>query len=171
MKFWRIAVLAVLATALASSSAVAATAAPSTVTREHFPVHFFIPFGPPCAELPPGVTVEGFGELFDVTETRVGQDGVTHQNIHDTAFGVALDNHFKIYFFDYDNHFSIDIPPGGGFPRPIRMTDRFDLNGRGSAKMHVTFVIAGTIDSADDVFPWHTRIISMHGDAFNCDPI
>ena len=171
MKFRQIGVLAVLVTALASLSASAATAAPPTVTREHFPVRFSIPFGPPCAELRPGLTVEGFGELFQVTTTRLESSGVTHQNIDATAFGIAFDNHRAIYFFDYVNHFSIDIPPGGGFPQQIRMTDRFDLNGTGRAEMHVAFVIAGTIDSPDDVFPWHTRIISMRGDAFNCDPI
>ena len=168
----RMAVLAVLVTALASLSTLAVVATTPAVTQDRFTVPFTIPFGVPCAELPPGVTlISGVAEFFQRTTTRVDSSGVTHLNINATALGTATDNNGVVYSFNYANHFSIDVPPGE-FPQQIRMTDHFNLNGKGKANhMQVGFVIVGTIDGSGDVFPFHTETINIRGDAFNCDPI
>jgi hypothetical protein len=173
MKLKRITVLAVLITAMVSLPVSAVSpAATSQVILERFSVPFDIPFGVPCADLPPGVTsVSGTAEFFLRTTSRVDNNGVTHLNINGTAFGTATDNNGVVYSFNYANHFSVDIPPDE-FPQQIRMTDHFNLNGQGKdSHMHVGFVIVGTIDGPGDVFPFHTDAINVRGDAFNCDPI
>ena len=173
----RMAVLAVLVTALASLSTLAVVAATPAVTLDRFTVPFTIPGvfqanGTPCVDLPPGVTsISGVAEFFQRTTARVDSSGVTHLNIEATAFGAAIDNNGVVYSFNYANHFSIDVPPGE-FPQQIRMTDHFNLNGKGKANhMQVGFVIVGTIDGSSDLFPFDTETINIRGDAFNCDPI
>jgi hypothetical protein len=173
----RMAVLAVLVTALASLSTLAVVAATPAVTQDRFTVPFTIPGvfqanGTPCVDLPPGVTsISGVAEFFQRTTARVDSSGVTHLNIEATAFGAAIDNNGVVYSFNYANHFSMDVPPGE-FPQQIRMTDHFNLNGEGKAnQMHVGFVIVGTIDGPGDLFPFDTETINIRGDAFNCDPI
>ncbi len=173
MNLRRIAALVVIiAASVALPVSVIAPSASAQVTQERFSVPFTIPFGVPCADLPPGVTsVSGTAEFFLRTTTRVDSGGVTHLNINANAFGTATDNNGKVYSFNYANHFSIEVPPGG-FPQQIRMTDHFNLNGKGKdAHMHIGFVIVGTIDGPGDLFPWHTDAINVRGDAFNCDPI
>ena len=99
------AVLAVLVTALASLSTLAA--ATPAVTKDRFTVPFTIPFGVPCVDLPPGVTsISGVAEFFQKTTTRVDSSGVTHLNINATALGAAIDNNGVVYSFNYANHFS-----------------------------------------------------------------
>jgi len=171
MKFWRMAILAVLVTALVALPASVVTPSVSAqVIQERFSVPFTIPFGVPCADLPPGVTsISGTAEFFLRTTIMTDSSGVTHLNINGTAFGTATDNNGVVYSFNYANHFTVDVPPGD-FPQQIRMTDHFNLNGKGN-NMHIGFVIAGTIEDASDVFPWHTDTINLRGDAFNCDPI
>ena len=121
------AVLAVLVTALASLSTLAA--ATPAVTKDRFTVPFTIPFGVPCVDLPPGVTsISGVAEFFQRTITRVDSSGVTHLNIDATALGAAIDNNGVVYSFNYANHFSVDVPPGE-FPQQIRMTDHFNPPG------------------------------------------
>jgi len=168
----RRAVLALLITAMASLSTLGVLADPA-VTHERFSVPFTIPFGVPCADLPPGVTaISGEAEFFVRTTTMVDKSGVTHMNINATASGGAIDNNGVFYSFNYANHFSVDVPAGGGFPQEIRMTDHFNLNGQGKdLQMHVGFVIVGTIDDPTQFFPWDTETINIRGDAFNCDPI
>jgi hypothetical protein len=141
-------------------------------THERFEVPFSIPFGVPCADLPPGVTqIDGVANFFLVTTVRVDSAGVAHVNINGQADGDATDNNGTSYHFNYANHLSIEAPDGE-FPQQIRMTDHFNLNGKGKdAHMKVGFVIRGTIEDASDLFPWHTTAINIRGDAFNCDPI
>jgi hypothetical protein len=172
MKVRRIAVPILVVIAMATLSAPAIAPASAEVTQDRFTVPFTIPFGVPCADLPPGVTlISGVADFFVRTTTRVDSAGVTHLNINATAFGTATDNNGAVYSFNYANHLSIDIPPDE-FPQQIRMTDHFNLNGKGKANhMHVGFVIVGTIDGPGDMFPWHTDTINIRGDAFNCDPI
>lgn len=162
--------LTVVALALALTSAPRSSA--ESLTQERFSVPFSIPFGVPCADLPPGVTqIDGVANFFLVTTTRIDSAGVAHVNINGQADGDATDNNGTSYHFNYANHFSLDIPPGE-FPQQIRMTDHFNLNGKGKdAHLHVGFVIRGTIEDASDLFPWHTTAINIRGDAFNCDPI
>ena len=161
---------------IAVAFAVALTGAPrssaESSTHESFSVPFSIPFGVPCADLPPGVTqIDGVANFFLVTTTRVDSAGVAHLNINGQADGDATDNNGTSYHFNYANHFSVEVPPGD-FPQQIRMTDHFNLNGKGKdAHLQVGFVIRGTIEDASDFFPWHTTAINIRGDAFNCDPI
>ena len=170
MKLRRIAVLAVLVVALiALPASVIPPAASAQVMQERFSVPFTIPFGVPCADLPPGVTeISGVAEFFVRTTSRVDRSGVLHLNINATAFGTATDNNGVVYSFNYANHFSVDIPPGG-FPQQFRVNDHFNLNGRGRANhMHLGFVVVGTVEGPDDFV---TNTINIRGDAFNCDPI
>src|SRR5437660_1330521 len=123
MKLKRITVLAVLITALVSLPVSAvAPAAPAQVTQERFSVPFTIPFGFPCAALPPGVTeISGVAEFFVRTTVRVDNDGVLHLNINATAFGTATDNNGVVYSFNYANHFSVDVP-ANEFPQHFKVT-------------------------------------------------
>ena len=139
---------------------------------ERFSVPFSIPFGVPCADLPPGVTqIDGVANFFLITTTRVDDAGVVHLNINGRADGDAIDNNGVSYHFNYANHLSIDAPDGD-FPQQFRMTDHFNLNGKGKdAHMQVGFVIRGTVEDEFDPFPFHSTTINIRGDAFNCDPI
>lgn len=163
-------ILIVVAIAMATLSPPAIAPASAEVTQDRFTVPFMIPFGVPCADLPPGVTsISGVANFFLRTTTRIDSDGGIHLNINGTAFGTAIDNNGVVYSFNYANHISIDIPPGGGFPQQVRMTDHFNLNGTGKDNhMHVGFVIVGSIDGPGDL---HIDTINIRGDAFNCDPI
>jgi hypothetical protein len=169
MKIWRMAVLTVLLTALANLPALALAPVSPDVTQERFSVPFTIPFGVPCADLPPGVSeISGVAEFFVRTTARVDKDGVLHLNINATAFGNATDNNGETYSFNYANHFSVDVPPNE-FPQQFRVTDHFNLNGKGKAShMHLGFVVVGTAFGPNDVV---TDTINIRGDAFNCDPI
>ncbi len=148
-------------------------AAAGNTSIERFSVPFAIPWSElPCADLPPGVTeVSGVADFRLVTVVRVDAGGATYVNQNGYADGTATDNLGGSYRFNYANHFDAEVPPGG-FPQQIMMVDHFNLLGRsGSSRMHVGFVITGTIESADDPFPWHTTGIVIRGDAIGCDPI
>lgn len=170
--FRRIMVLGVLVVGLLIPPAVAIPSASAETSRDRFTVDFTIPFGAPCADLPPGVTsVSGTANFFVVTTVRADSSGLLHVNQNQFASGTATDNEGGTYSFSYANHASYTIPPGD-FPQRVRMSDHFNLNGKGkAAHMQVGFVIVGTIEGPDDPFPWHTEAISVRGDAFNCDPI
>lgn len=75
MKLKRITVLAVLITAMVSLPVSAVSpAATSQVILERFSVPFDIPFGVPCADLPPGVTsVSGIAGVFSKDHVQSGQ--------------------------------------------------------------------------------------------------
>ncbi|PWT93689.1 MAG: hypothetical protein C5B55_04095 [Blastocatellia bacterium] len=172
MKKHLVQLLALGIVAFALTFTIAPKSSAASSTQDHFTVPFSIPFGVPCADLPPGVTqIDGVANFFVVTTTRVDSAGVAHINMNGQADGDATDNNGVAYHFNYANHFSLDVPPGD-FPIPIHMSDHFNLNGNGKdAHMRVGFVIRGTIQDANDLFPWHTTAINIRGDAFNCDPI
>ncbi len=155
-----------------ASASTAASAAPNT-TIERFTVPFSIPWSElPCADLPPGVTeISGVANFRLVTVVRTDSSGNTYVNQNGFADGTATDDLGGTYRFNYANHFDAEIPPDG-FPQQIRMTDHFNLIGRGrDNQMHIGFVIVGTIDNPGDTFPWHTTAINIRGDAIGCDPI
>ncbi len=169
----RMAVLALLVAGLIIPPAFVATPSASAETfRDRYTVDFTIPSGA-CADLPDGIeSVSGTAHFFVVTTVRVDKSGVTHINQNQIAFGTATDNEGGFYLFNYANHASYTVPAGADFPQQVRMSDHFNLNGKGrAAHMHVGFVIVGTIEGPDDPFPFHTDAISVRGDAFNCDPI
>lgn len=165
--------IAVFVTGSAVTNALAVAQSGGNTTIERFSVPFSIPWSElPCADLPPGVTeVSGVANFRLVTTVRVTSSGVTYLNQNGFADGTATDNLGGSYRFNYANHFDAEIPPDE-FPQQIRMVDHFNLLGSGgSNRMHVGFVIVGTIESPDDAFPWHTTAISIRGDAIGCDPI
>ena len=172
MKKRLVQLLLLTAVVFALAFTIAPKSSAESSTQERFTQPFSIPFGVPCVDLPPGVTqVDGVANFLLITTTRVDSAGVTHLNINGQADGDATDNNGTSYHFNYANHFSVDVPPGD-FPQLIRMSDHFNLNGKGKdAHMNIGFVITGTIQDANDLFPWHTTSINLRGDAFNCDPI
>jgi len=68
-----------------------------------------------CTSLPAGLTVTGSGESFVVVTTRVDSNGFTHIEQNTLTTGTATDSNGASYSFNYHNHASFDIPPGG-FP-------------------------------------------------------
>jgi hypothetical protein len=165
--------LTVFVGGLLVTNASAVEPAGGNTTIDRFSVPFSIPWSElPCADLPPGVTeISGVANFRLVTTVRVDDGGVTYLNQNGFADGTATDNLGGSYLINYANHFDAEIPPDG-FPQQIRMIDHFNLNGRGrNSRMHVGFVIVGTIESPDDTFPWQTTAINIRGDAIGCDPI
>jgi hypothetical protein len=164
--------VAVFAGGFMMTNASAVEASGGNTTIERFSVPFSIPWSDlPCADLPPGVTeVSGIANFRLATVVRVDAGGVTYMNQNGYADGTATDNLGGNYRINYANHFDAEVPPDG-FPQQIRMVDHFNLLGSGRNKMHVGFVITGTIENPDDTFPWHTTGIVIRGDAIGCDPI
>ncbi len=161
--------VAVFIVGLMMTSAAAAT----NTTIERFTVPFSIPWNPelPCADLPPGVTsITGTANFRVVTTVRVDGGGTTYMNQNAYANGTATDNLGTNYRINYAAHLDLEIPPGE-YPQQVRMSDHFNLVGRGRNNIHVGFVIVGTIESPSDPFPWHTTAINLRGDAIGCDPI
>src|SRR5262245_23260013 len=68
-----------------------------------------------CTSLPAGLTVTGSGESFVVVTTRGDSNGFTHIEQNTLTTGTATDSNGASYSFNYHNHASFDIPPGG-FP-------------------------------------------------------
>jgi hypothetical protein len=151
-------------TATAVSAATLRTAAAGT--RAHAPITFTLRG---CPYLPAGLTVSGSGDDFLVVNARVDGDGVTYLERNDLVTGTATDSNGASYKFNYHNHASITIPPGG-FPQSFTTTDHFNLVGNGQAdQLHVRFVARVTIPSPTD--PPIIEFVNSHGDPFFCDPI
>src|SRR5262245_58222116 len=98
-----------------------------------------------CTSLPAGLTVNGSGESFVVINSRVDQNGVSHIEQNTLTVGTATDSNGATYLFNYHNHVSLDVPPGG-FPFQITIgTDHFNLVGDGKAnQLQVHFVARAT---------------------------
>src|SRR5262245_5265624 len=99
----------------------------------------------------------------------IDQDGVAHVQMNALATGTATDNEGGSYGFNYHNHASVTIQPGG-FPFYFETTDHFNLEGKGNANhMHVGFVARVTFTSPSD--PPTVEFVNMKGNPFFCDPI
>ena len=154
----RMAVLAVSAIALAISPLPAL--AEATLVRQ--PVTFTLT--PACPNLQ--VTVVGSGESFIVINSRIDQNGFTHVDINTLATGAATDSDGVSYGFNYHNHASLDIPPGG-FPFQVTTTDHFNLEGKGRAnQIHVGFVARLTFTSPSD---FTFELVNIRGNPLFCD--
>ena len=158
---------AVIAAALAMSQAWLAP--PSTYAKAshvRIPIRFTMPAGR-CPNLEVGV--EGSGDSFIVTNTRVDKDGVQHMIVNNLVTGTATDSEGETYGFNYHNHASFAIPPTG-FPFHVALSDHFNLNGQGKANhLHVRFVARVTFISPSD--PPLIELISEGGNPFLCDAI
>jgi hypothetical protein len=123
---------------------------------------------PACPDL--RVTVVGTGELFVVTNHRIDANGVDHIEMNTLATGTATDSEGATYRFNYHNHVSLDVPPGG-FPVSITGTDHFNLVGKGKAnQLHVGFVARATVNGPNEPLTIE-QLVNMRGEAFFCDPI
>jgi hypothetical protein len=61
-----------------------------------------------------------------VINTQTRPDGSTHTVVNSLATGTAIDNAGGAYHFNYHNHSSEDVAPGG-FPIQLRFNDHFNL--------------------------------------------
>jgi len=121
-----------------------------------------------CTGLPAGLIVNGSGESFVVMTTRVDSNGVTHIEQNTLTTGTATDSNGAGYSFNYHNHASFEIPPGG-FPFTASTTDHFNLIGNGKAnQLHVHFVARATFTSPTT---FTFEFINSRGNPFACDPI
>ena len=121
-----------------------------------------------CPSLP-GLTIAGSGEELAVTNSRIDADGVTHVEANVLVTGTATDNDGGNYGFNYHNHASQEIAPGG-FPFSAVITDHFNLVGSGRGnQMAVNFVARLTFTSPTD--PPQVEFVHIHGNPFQCDPI
>ena len=121
-----------------------------------------------CPDLP-GLTINGSGEQFVVTNSRVGDDGITHVQATVLVTGTATDSSGANYRFNYHNHASQEIAPGG-FPFSAQISDHFNLVGNGKADhLAVSFVARITFTSPTD--PPQAEFVHLHGNPFLCDPI
>jgi hypothetical protein len=136
------------------------------VTQIRQPVSFTLSG---CTALPVGVIVHGSGDAFIVTTTRVDKNGVTHLQVNNVTTGTATDSNGAAYIFNYHNHVSQEVPPGG-FPSQITIgADHFNLVGAGQAnKVQVHFVARATFFSPT---AFVIDFINVHGNPFSCDPI
>ena len=157
--------IAVLAVALAIPLLVVTPSALADATQVRTPVTFTLSG---CTSLPAGLTVNGSGEGFLVINSRVDQNGFTHIERNDLVTGNATDSNGATYVFNYHNHASFDIPPGG-FPFSAATTDHFNLVGDGQAnQLEVHFVATVTFTSPTTVI---FNFINVHGNPMTCDPI
>jgi hypothetical protein len=122
-----------------------------------------------CTALPAGLTVKGSGEAFIITNTRVDSSGVTHIETNNLATGTATDSNGAAYNFNYHNHASFDIPPGG-FPFTAATTDHFNLVGNGQANQYQVHFVARVTFTSPTTFPTFD-FINIHGSPDTCDPI
>ena len=116
---------------------VLAPAAGSAASPTEFPVSFTIEAAN-CSDISSDVT--GTGVWREVTNTRVGKDGLTVVVYNATATGTAVDEEGTIYRFNYHNHQEFVLPDDDS-PHQIRMSDHFNLVGAGGAnQIHAGFV-------------------------------
>ena len=122
-----------------------------------------------CTALPAGMTVQGSGESFVVMNTRIDRHtGVTYVEQNSLVTGTATDSNGASYMFNYHQHLSTQIPPGG-FPMTANLTDHFNLVGNGQANQMQVHVVARVTINSPTSFDF--AIINLHGDPGTCDPI
>ena len=155
--------LSALAATIVLVMDVPATHAQASQTRT--PVNFVLTG---CSMLPAGLTISGSGESFLVVNTRVDREGTTHIESNNLVTGTATDSNGEVYGFNYHNHASQQVPPGG-FPFTLEATDHFNLCGKGQAnRFQVHFVARATFYSP---ITFTIQFFKPHGDPMSCDPI
>src|SRR2546427_5341180 len=111
----RLVFLAASAIAVAIPTLVAPPSALAQATLVRSPISFTLSG---CTSLPAGLTVQGSGESFTVINHRIDQNGVAHIQMDTITTGNATDSNGATYGFNYHNHVSVEISPGG-FPFQI----------------------------------------------------
>ena len=161
----RIAVPALLAAALAiSPTSMVVPSASAAGSQIRVPVTFTLTPAR-CPNLQ--VTVSGIGERFTVINERMDDNGVDHLEINDLVNGTATDSEGARYVFNYHNHASVDVPPGG-FPQELFLTDMFNLNGQGKAnQVHVGSVAHVTLTGPFS--PPIIQLVNLRGNPEACD--
>jgi hypothetical protein len=142
------------------------TPASAQTTQVRSPISFTLT--PTCPNLQ--VTVVGTGDGFTVTNHRIDAAGIDHIQVNNLVTGTATDSEGATYRFNYHNHATLEVPPGG-FPFSVTTTDHFNLVGKGKAnQVHIGFVLRLTITGPSDP-PIVERLVNMRGEAPVCDPI
>jgi len=161
----RLAFLAASAIVLTIAPFALAPSALAQASQTRTPVSFTLGG---CSMLPTGLIVYGSGESFLVVNSRVDRNGVTHIERNNLVTGTAVDSNGATYLFNYFDHASFQIPPGG-FPFTADVTDHFNLVGNGQAdQLQVHFVARVTAYSPTSVT---FQLINVHGSPMTCDPI
>src|SRR4030095_102776 len=139
-----LAVLSVSALSLAIAFVTYVPAVHADTSQTRTPVNFVLAG---CSTLPGGLTVSGSGESFLVVNSRIDKDGTTYIENNNLVTGTATDSNGEVYGFNYHNHASLQVPPGG-FPFTAEVTDHFNLVGNGQAnQFQVHFVARVTLYS------------------------
>ena len=161
----RLSVLKASIVALAIAPLILAPPVKADTSQIRTPVSFVLSG---CSMLPPGLSVSGSGESFLVVNTRVDGNGITHIERNDLVTGAATDTNGATYGFNYHNHASLQVPPGG-FPFTLEAADHFNLVGKGQAnQLQVHFIARVTFYSPISVT---IQFFKAHGDPMTCDPI
>jgi hypothetical protein len=162
----RITILAIALAVIPLSAVVPSASAQATQIR--IPISFTLtPAG--CPNL--NVTVVGSGEEFFVINNRTDQNGVEHIEMNSLATGTASDSDGVSYIFNYHDHASLAVPPGG-FPVQAFFNDHFNLVGNGRAnRVQVGITAQITIYSFEPRSFTIDLIRNQRGEIFLCDPI
>ena len=139
-------------------------------SRGSFPFTLVGGPSPACPMLPTGFVINGNVDYFDVVNTRVDANGVTHYEINSSELGSATDSNGATYRINYHNHQSASVAPSG-YPIIVSVeNDHFNLVGNGLAtQLQMHFVIRLTFASPSD--PGTLTVVNVHGDPFDCDVI
>ena len=165
MNMKRLAVLGISALCLAIAVVAQVQPVRADTSQTRTPVNFVLAG---CSMLPAGLTVSGTGESFLVVNSRIDKDGTTYIENNNLVTGTATDSNGEVYGFNYHNHASLQVPPGG-FPFTAEVTDHFNLVGNGQAnQFQVHFVARITFLSPSS---FTIQFFKAHGNPMSCDPI
>jgi hypothetical protein len=103
-----------------------------------------------------------------VINSRVDRNGNTVIEQNNLATGTATDSNGETYGFNYHNHATLQIPPGG-FPFSVETTDHFNLVGNGKADQLQVHFVARVTFTSPTTFTF--EFFKPHGNPFSCDPI
>ncbi len=154
-----------LAIVPATMALVAAPAIFAQPTQVRAPITFTLSG---CTSLPAGVTVSGSGDGFLVINSRTDQNGNTVIERNDLVVGTASDSNGAAYGFNYHNHSTITVPPGG-FPFSFTTTDHFNLVGNGQANQLQVHFVARVTFTSPTTFTF--ELVNVRGNPFSCDAI
>ena len=150
---------------LAALMAQPAAALADTVTHQRVvtPFTFTLDAGN-CPQIP--VAVSGSGNYVDEINTRTLADGTIEMVDNSLAIGTATDVLGNVYHFNYHNHTSRDIAPGG-FPIDAMINYHFNLLGHGPDSGYDAGFVIRVIRPA----PGQRIQMTINTRGSGCDPI